>query len=59
MMEAGKNSVIYMGLILGPNKADDLCGKMTVTGTMHRRSIVFMKLNNNVMQVETTLSLHS
>jgi hypothetical protein len=25
-MEAGKNSVIYMGLISGPNKADDTCG---------------------------------
>jgi hypothetical protein len=39
-MEAGKNSVIYMGLIPGPNKADDLCGKTTVTGTMHRGSTV-------------------
>jgi hypothetical protein len=35
-MEAGKNSVIYMGLILGPNKADDTCGRTTVTGTMDR-----------------------
>jgi hypothetical protein len=35
-MEAGKNSVIYMGLISGPNKADDTCGRMTVTGTMDR-----------------------
>jgi hypothetical protein len=33
-MEAGKNSVIYMGLISGPNKADDTCGRTTVTGTM-------------------------
>jgi hypothetical protein len=24
-----KNSVIYMGLISGPNKADDTCGKTT------------------------------
>jgi hypothetical protein len=32
-MEAGKNSVIYMGLISGPNKTDDTCGKMTVMGT--------------------------
>jgi hypothetical protein len=32
-MEAGKNSVIYMGLISGQNKADDTCGKTTVTGT--------------------------
>jgi hypothetical protein len=35
-MEAGKNSVIYMGLISGPNKADDTCGRTTVTGTMDR-----------------------
>jgi hypothetical protein len=33
-MEAGKNSVIYMGLISGPNKADDTCGP--TTGTMDR-----------------------
>jgi hypothetical protein len=32
-MEAGKNSVTYMGLISGPNKADDTCGATTVTGT--------------------------
>jgi hypothetical protein len=32
-MEAGKNSVIYMGLISGPSKADDTCGKTTVMGT--------------------------
>jgi hypothetical protein len=35
-MEAGENSVIYMGLISGPNKADDTCGPTTVTGTMDR-----------------------
>jgi hypothetical protein len=35
-MEAGKNSVIYMGLISGPNKADDTSGRTTVTGTMDR-----------------------
>jgi hypothetical protein len=35
-MEAGKNSVIYLGLISGPNKADDTCGRTTVTGTMDR-----------------------
>jgi hypothetical protein len=39
-MEAGKNSVIYMGLILGTNKTDQICGKTTVTGTMHRGSTV-------------------
>jgi hypothetical protein len=32
----GKNSVIYMGLISGPNKADDTCVPTTVTGTMDR-----------------------
>jgi hypothetical protein len=31
-MEAGKNSVIYMGLISGPNKADDTCGKTMGNG---------------------------
>jgi hypothetical protein len=31
-----KNSVIYMGLISVPNKADDTCGETTVTGTMDR-----------------------
>jgi hypothetical protein len=40
-MEAGKNSVIYMGLISGPNKADDTCGRTTVTGTMDRGFTVF------------------
>ena len=42
-MEAGKNSVIYMGLISGPNKADDTCGKTTVTGTMDRGFTVYQK----------------
>jgi hypothetical protein len=40
-MEAGKNSIIYMGLISGPNKADDTCGPTTVTGTMDRGFTVF------------------
>jgi hypothetical protein len=39
-MEAGKNSIIYMGLILGPNKTDKICGKTMVTGMMHRGSTV-------------------
>jgi hypothetical protein len=39
--EAGKNSVIYMGLISGPIKADDTCGKTTVTGTMDRGFTVY------------------
>jgi hypothetical protein len=40
-MEAGKNSVIHMGLISGPNKADDTCGKTTLTGTMDRGFTVY------------------
>jgi hypothetical protein len=32
----GKNSVIYMGLISGPNKADDTCEATMVTGMMDR-----------------------
>jgi hypothetical protein len=36
-----KNSVIYMGLISGPNKADDTCGKTTVTGTMERGITIY------------------
>jgi hypothetical protein len=42
-MEAGENSVIYMGLISGPNKADDTCGRTTVTGTMDRGFTVLEK----------------
>jgi hypothetical protein len=30
-MEEEKNSITYMGLVLRPNKADDICGK-----TMYR-----------------------
>jgi hypothetical protein len=41
-MEAGKNSVIYMGLVPGPNKADNICGKMKVMVTMQRGSTVFI-----------------
>jgi hypothetical protein len=40
-MEAEKNSVIYMGLISGPNTADDTCGKTTETGTMGRGFTVY------------------
>jgi hypothetical protein len=39
-MEAGKNSVIYMGLVPGPNKEDDIVGKTKVTGIMQRGSTV-------------------
>jgi hypothetical protein len=35
-METGKNSVIYVGLILGPNKTHQFCRKTIITGTMHR-----------------------
>jgi hypothetical protein len=37
----GKSSVIYMELVPGPNKADNICGKMKVTGTMQRGSTVY------------------
>ena len=40
-MEAGKNSVIYMGLVPRPNKADNICEKTKVTGTMQRGSTVY------------------
>jgi hypothetical protein len=35
-------NVIYMGLISGPNKADDTCGRTTVTGTMDRGFTVYI-----------------
>jgi hypothetical protein len=41
-MEAEKNSVIYMGLIPGPNKRNEICGKTMVTGTMNRGSTVYL-----------------
>jgi hypothetical protein len=41
-MEAGKNSVIYMGIVLGPNKADNICAKTKVMGMMQRGSTVFI-----------------
>jgi hypothetical protein len=54
-MEAGINSVIYMGLISGPNKADDTCGRTTVTGTTDRGFTVFLmgKFNSKVEQLES------
>jgi hypothetical protein len=36
-----EKSVIYMGLISGPNKADDTCGATTVTGTVDRGFTVY------------------
>jgi hypothetical protein len=41
-MEVGKNSVIYMGPLPGPNTANDICGKTTVTGTMQQGSTVLV-----------------
>jgi hypothetical protein len=49
-MEAGKNSVIYMGLISGPNTADDTCGRTTVTGTMDRAFTVHIIITNSMEQ---------
>jgi hypothetical protein len=43
-MEAKITSVIYMGLISGPNKADDTCGK--TTGTMERGFTVYIAVFN-------------
>jgi hypothetical protein len=40
-MKAGKNSVIYMGLVPGPNKADNICEKTKVMGTKQRGSTVY------------------
>jgi hypothetical protein len=50
-MEAGKNSVIYMGLISGPNKADDTCGTTTVTGTMDRGFTVYIPVYVNYISL--------
>jgi hypothetical protein len=48
-MEAGKNSVIYIGLMPGPNKTDEICGKMIVTGTMQQGStVIAVHCGNNV-----------
>jgi hypothetical protein len=35
-----KNSVIFTGLILGPNTTDEICRKTMVMGTMHQGSTV-------------------
>jgi hypothetical protein len=48
-MEAGKNSVIYMGLVPGPNKADDICGKTLVPGTMQRGSTVYENYHSSAI----------
>ena len=49
----GKNSVIYMGLISGPNKADDTCG---ITGTMERGFTVFGIFNVYMSKMEIGLN---
>jgi hypothetical protein len=54
-MEAGKNSVIYMGLISGPNKADDTCGRTTVT---ERWIEVSLYLKFLTPSVEKIVNLH-
>jgi hypothetical protein len=41
-MEAGKNSVIYMGLVPGSNKADNICWKTEVMGKMQQGSTVII-----------------
>jgi hypothetical protein len=51
MMEAGKNSVIYMGLFQGPNKAVNICGKTKVTGTMQRGSTVLNYLWRHFLMI--------
>jgi hypothetical protein len=56
-MEAGKSSVIYMGLISGPNKADDTCGPTTVTGTMDRGFTVHEGSNYKKI-VKSTAEVH-
>jgi hypothetical protein len=35
MIGVGKSSAIYMGLIPGPSKTDEICGKMKIMGMMH------------------------
>jgi hypothetical protein len=54
-MEAGKNSVIYMGLISGPNKADDTCGRTTVTGTMDRGFTVLLPAIPPIRETENRM----
>ena len=44
-----------MGLISGPNKADDTCGKTTVTGTMERDSTVFKRNWEKSINTESTI----
>jgi hypothetical protein len=39
-MEAGKNNVICMGLNRGPNKLDEICGKMNIIGMMQQGFVV-------------------
>ena len=58
----GKNNVIYMGLVPGPNKPDNICGKTKVTGTMQRDSTLYIYIclhsvhRDNFTLYETQLS---
>jgi hypothetical protein len=47
-MEAGKYCYLC-GLISGPNKADDTCGKTTVTGSMDRGFTVVISFFHQTM----------
>jgi hypothetical protein len=55
----GKNTVICMGLFPGPNKADDICGKTTVTGKMQRGSTVYSMDNNHTVYLDVKSSCNS
>jgi hypothetical protein len=59
-MEVGKNSVIYMGLVPGPNKEDNICGKTKVIGTMQRGStVLLMKQLHAYSHLQQTLLPHT
>jgi hypothetical protein len=49
-MEAGKITVIYTGLIPGPNKTNEICGK-TIAGTMHPGSTVYKMHRNTIVHI--------
>jgi hypothetical protein len=54
-----EKSVIYMGLISGPNKADDTCGRTTVTGTMDRGFTVYYYNEKVVKIIEDAVCLEN
>jgi hypothetical protein len=41
-MDVGENSVIYVGLIPGSNKTDEICRKIMVMGMMQRGFTVYL-----------------